>query len=155
MEGPLLSAAKAENLFAEAQVLAKIQAAMTIIKYSTLHYHETSKYGRKTGSIQATADGKPYAVGPFDKDICTAERLLDLIKNCLEKTAEHLVKIKKVDQLPKMLLNLKNIMTDRHSMNDCVDDLLEQWKTEIATVTVDGFNEMDENDQKYSHPLTD
>ena len=39
-------------------------------------------------------------------------------------------------------------MTDRHSVNDCVDDLLEQWKTEIGKVTIDGFNEMDENEQK-------
>ena len=33
-------------------------------------------------------------------------------------------------------------------MNDCVNDLLEQWKTETAKVTIDGFNEMDENEQK-------
>ena len=66
----------------------------------------------------------------------------------MEKTAEHFTKVKKTDQLPKMLLNLKNIMTDRHSINDCVDDLLEQWKTETAKVTIDGFNKMDENEQK-------
>ena len=63
----------------------------------------------------------------------------------MEKTAGYLTKVKKTDQLPKMLLNLKNTMTDRHSVNDCVDDLLEQWKTEV---TIDGFNEMDENEQK-------
>ena len=37
-------------------------------------------------------------------------------------------------------------MTDRHNVNDSVDDLLEQWKTEIAKITVDGFNELDENE---------
>ena len=78
----------------------------------------------------------------WDKDIDTAERLFDSIKNCFEKTAEHLTKVKKMDQHPKMLLNLKNTMTDRCSVDDCVDDLLEQWKTEIAKVTIDGFNEM-------------
>ena len=41
-----------------------------------------------------------------------------------------------------MLLNLKNTMTDRHSVNNCMDDLLEQWKMEIARVTIDGFNEI-------------
>ena len=89
-------------------------------------------------------------MGLFDKDIGTAERLLDSIKNCMENNAVHLTKVKKTDQLPKMLLNLKNTMTDRHSVNYCVDDLLEQWKTEIAKVTIDGFNQMDENEQKIS-----
>ena len=150
LEGPLPSAATTGNLFTEAQILAKIQAAMAVAENenSTLHYDETSKYGRKAGSIQVTAGGRSYAVGLFDEDIGTAERLFDSIKNCLEKTAVHLTKVKKTDQLPKMLLNLKNTMTDRHSVNDCVDDLLEQWKTEIAKVTIDGFNEIDENEQK-------
>ena len=74
-----------------------------------------------------TAGGKSYATGLFDEDIGTAER---------------------TDQLPKMLLNLKNNMTDRHSVNDYVDDLLEQWKIEIAKVTIDGFSEMNENEKK-------
>ena len=39
-------------------------------------------------------------------------------------------------------------MTDRPSVNDCVDDLLEQQKTEIAKIIIDGFNEIDENEQK-------
>ena len=81
-------------------------------KKSTLHYDETSKYGRKTGSIQVTSSEKSYAMRLFDEDIATGERLFDSIKNCLEKTAEHLTKVKKTDQLPKMLLNLKNNMTD-------------------------------------------
>ena len=42
-----------------------------------------------------TAGGKSYATGLFDEDICTAERLFDLIKNCFEKPAEHLTKAKK------------------------------------------------------------
>ena len=94
-----------------------------------------------------TAGGRSYVVELFDEDIGTAERLFDSIKNCLENTAVHLTKVKKMNQLPKMLLNLKNTMTDRHSVNDCVNDVLEQWKTEIAKVTIDGFNEMDENEQ--------
>ena len=69
-------------------------------------------------------------------------------KKILEKTTEHLTKVKKSEQLPRMLLNLINIMTDRHSVNDCVDELLEQWKIEIAKVTIDGFDEVDQNEQK-------
>ena len=95
-------------------------------KNSTLHYDETSKYERKTGSIQVTIGGKSLGVGLFDEDFGTAERLFDSIKNCLQKTAGHLTKVKKADQLPKMLLNLKNTMTARHSVNDSVADLLEQ-----------------------------
>ena len=83
--------------FAEAQILAKIQAAMAIQenKNTTLHSGEISKYGRKTGSIQVTAGGKSYAVRLFDEDVGTAERLVDSIKNSLEKTAEHRTKVKK------------------------------------------------------------
>ena len=65
LAGPLPSPATTGNLFAEAQILAKIQAAAAIVENenSTLHYDETSKYGRKTGSIQVTAGGRSYAVG--------------------------------------------------------------------------------------------
>ena len=54
-------------------------------KNSSLHYDETSKYGRKTGSIQVTAGGRSYAVGPFDEDICTAERQFDSEKKIVWK----------------------------------------------------------------------
>ena len=149
LEGLLPSAATTGNLFEEAQIVAKIQTAMAIAenKKSTLHYDETSKYGRKTGSIQVTRSEKSYAMGLFDEDIGTGERLFDSIKNCLEKTGENLTKVKKTDQLPKMLLNLKNNMTDWHSVNYCVDDLLEEWKIEIGKVTIDGFSEINENEQ--------
>ena len=39
-------------------------------------------------------------------------------------------------------------MTDRHSVNDCVDDMLEKWKTEVAKVSVSGFEEMNESAKK-------
>ena len=87
-------------------------------------------------------------MGLFDEDVGAAEGLFNSIKNCFEKTAEHLTKVKKTNQLPKMLLNLKNAMTDRHSVNSCVDNLLQQLETEIAKVINDGLNEMDESEQK-------
>ena len=47
-----------------------------------------------------TAGGKSYAVGLFDENVGTAaERLFhSKKKNCLEKTAEHFTKVKKMDQ---------------------------------------------------------
>ena len=87
-------------------------------------------------------------MGLFDEDIGAAKGLFHSIKKCLEKTAEDLAEVKKTEQLPKMLLNLRNTMTDRHSANNCVDDLSEQWKMKIAKVTIDGFNEKDQNQQK-------
>ena len=39
-------------------------------------------------------------------------------------------------------------MTDRHSVNDCVDDMLEKWETEVAKVSVSGFEEMNESAKK-------
>ena len=84
----------------------------------------------------------------FDEDTGTTKRLFDSKKKILEKTTEHLTKVKKSEQLPRMLLNLINIMTDRHSVNDCVDELVEQWKIEIAKGTIDGFDEVDQNEQK-------
>ena len=54
-------------------------------------------------------------MGLFDEDIGTAERLFDSIKNVWKKTAEYLAEVKKTGQLPTMLLNVKNAMTDRHN----------------------------------------
>ena len=87
-----------------------------LVKSNPVHYDETSKYGRKTGSVQVRAGGRPYTVGLSDKDIGTAERLFDSIK--IGKNCRYLTEIKKVDQLSKMLLNLKNTMIVRHSVND-------------------------------------
>ena len=86
--------------------------AITENKNSSLHYDETSKYGRKTGSIQVTAGGRSYAVGPFDEDICTAERQFDSEKKLFGKNYKA-SKVKKTDQLPKILLNLKNTMIEK------------------------------------------
>lgn len=83
LQGSLPSAATTGDLFAEAQTPEKIQAAMKISenKNSTLHYDDTSKYGKKTGSIQVRAGGRSYIVGLFDEVIRTAEILFDSIKN--------------------------------------------------------------------------
>ena len=73
LAGPLPSPATTGDLFAEVQILPKIQATAAIAenKNSTLYYDETSKYGRITGSIQVTAGGRSDAVGLFDEDIST------------------------------------------------------------------------------------
>ena len=152
LDGPLPSAATTSMLFIEAQTLANIQAGLALTKNinSTLHYDETSKYGRKKGSLQVTAGGRSYAVGLFDEDCGTAERLFHSMKECLENTAETLNKIKNSEsELSKMLMNIKNTMTDRHSVNNNVDDLLEEWKAEIAKISIEGFENMSENDKKY------
>ena len=91
-----------------------------------MHYDETSKLGKKAGSIQISAGNKTYAVGLFDEDTGSSERLFGSIKECLEKIADNLRQITKSDELPKLLLNIKNTMTDRHNVNDCVDDRLEK-----------------------------
>ena len=71
----------------------------------------------------------------------------------MQKTVAHLTAVKKTEQLPKMLRSLKNTITDRHSVNDCVDDLVEQWKMAIAKIAIDGFNEMDQSEQKIFTPI--
>ena len=43
-------------------------------------------------------------MGCLDEDIGTAEKLFDSIKRCLGKTAKYLTKVRKIEQLPKMLL---------------------------------------------------
>lgn len=68
------------------------------------------------------------------------------------KTAENLGQITTSDELPKLLLNI-NIVTDRLNANACVDDLSEKWKTEVAYMSVDGFNEINEAQRTFVHQL--
>ena len=126
IDGPLPSAALTSILFTEGQTLANLQVATELQnnENSTLHYDETSKFGKKADSILIL----------FDEDTGTSERLFDSIKECLEKTADNLGQITKSNELPKLLLNIKNTMTGRHSVNDRADDMLEKWKTEVAKV---------------------
>ena len=121
---------------------------------STLHYDETSIFGKKAGSIQITAGNKTYAVGLFDEDTGSSERLFDSFKECLEKTTGNLGQITKSDELPKLLLIIENTMADRHSVNDSVDDMFEKWKTEVAKVSVSAFEEMNKSAKKMYASIT-
>ena len=105
-------------------------------KNLALNYDETSKFGKKEGFIQITAENN--TVGLFNEDTGSSERMP-------EKPADNLGEITKSDELSKLLLNIKNAMTDRHSVNDCVDDMLEKWKTEVAKVSFSYFEEMSES----------
>ena len=70
-DGPRPSAALTAMLFTEVRTLANLQVATELHKNenATLHYDETSKFGKKAGSIQITAGNKTYALGLFDGDI--------------------------------------------------------------------------------------
>ena len=63
-------------------------------------------------------------MGVFDEDAGSSKRLFDYIKECLEKIADNLGQITKSDGLLKLLLNTKNTMMDRHSVNNCIDVML-------------------------------
>ena len=91
---------------------------------------------------------KIYAVGLFLENADPLEKLFDSIKEYLEKTAYNLGQITKSDELPKLLLNIKNTKMDRHSVNDCVDDMLEKQKTVVAKVALSGFEEMNDSAKK-------
>ena len=93
-------------MFTEGRTLTNLHVATELHnnENSTLHY-ETSKSNNKAGSIQITARNKTYAVGLFDEDAGSSERL-DSIKECLGKTADNLGQIAKFDELPKLLLNI-------------------------------------------------
>ena len=155
IDGTLPSAALTSMLFTEGQTLANLHVATELQnnENSTLHYYETSKFGTKAGSIQITAGNNTYAVCLFDEDTSSSERLFDSIKGCLEKNADNLGQITKSNELPKLLLNIKNTMTDRHSVNNCIDYMLEKWKTEVVKVSVSGFEEMNESAKKFIHQL--
>ncbi len=92
IDGPLPSAALTSVLSAEARTLANLQAAKALAENanSTMHYDETTKYGFKSGSVQVTVGDRYYAVGLFDQDMGTSERLFDSIKQCLKTTADNL-----------------------------------------------------------------
>ena len=161
IDEPLPSAALTSMLFTEGWTLANLHVATELQNNEnwTLHYDETSKFGKKAGSIQIAAQiaagNKPYAVGLFDKDAGSSERLFNSIKECLEKTTDNLPHITKSDELPKSLLNIKNTMRDRYSGNDCVDDMLEKWKTEVAMVSVSDFEKINESAKKIYTSITE
>ncbi len=79
VEGPFPSAALTSILSAEARTLSNLQAAKELAKnkFSTLHYDETSKFGNRSGSIQVSVGDRSYAIGLFDQDSGTSERLFD------------------------------------------------------------------------------
>lgn len=99
------SLATTGNLFvlAEAQLLAKIQAAAIVEnKSSILHYYETSKYRRKAISIQVTSGRRFYVVGLIDEGVQMKDSLIQWENG---KKLLKITDVKKMEQSTKMLLN--------------------------------------------------
>ena len=155
IDGPLPSAALTSVLSAEARTLANIQAAKALAENpnSTMHYDETTKYGFKSGSVQVTVGDRSYAVGLFDQDMGTSERLFDSIKQCLKETADNLERVTGNAELSNLVLNIKNTMTDRHSTNYCVDQLLETWRKELASKSIKDFSSLPADAQTQIYAL--
>ena len=133
-EMKLPSRALMSTLSVEAKCIANLQAAKAVADNvnSTIHYDETSKFGNKTLGIQVTIGGVQYALGLVDQSQGTAESLFNSIKTCINTSATNLEKISGNNSLVKLLFNIKNTMTDRHSVNFNVDGLLEDWRSQVA-----------------------
>ena len=148
IENRLPSPALTSTLFAEAKVIANIQAGHAVTKNcnSTLYYNETSKYGLKTESMHVSAGVKTYVVGLFDQDVGKSERFFDSIKDCLEKMAKSFSGVTHAQKLTNIILNIKSTMTDSHIVNDGVDSLFEKWRKDLATENI-GLIDLPEEDK--------
>ena len=144
----LPSEALTSRLFCEAKILADIQAANALLAdgpNNTIHYDETTKFGDRSGSVQATTSSGTYVLGLFEMECGESKHLFSQVKQTFIDLANTLTSAKTDSDpsvLNKLLFSFRNTMTDRHVTNSCVDKMLEEWRTELAPTLYDNFNSM-------------
>ncbi|CAC5426130.1 unnamed protein product [Mytilus coruscus] len=125
----------AEYMMVEAKALAQIQAAEAMLNsnFNTLHTDGTKRMGREFGGLQVGTDSGQLSLGISELVSGNTESFLKMIDQILSDMGSLLetdedIAVKKA----KLLLSVKNLMTDRHIVNTCLKNCLEKMRFECV-----------------------
>ncbi|VDI17302.1 Hypothetical predicted protein [Mytilus galloprovincialis] len=123
----------AEYMMVEAKALAQIQAAEAMLdsNFNTLHTDGTKRMGREFGGLQVGTNSGQLSLGISELVSGNTESFLKMIDQILSDMGSLLetdedIAVKKA----KLLLSVKNLMTDRHIVNTCLKNCLEKMRFE-------------------------
>ncbi|KAL5022364.1 hypothetical protein ScPMuIL_001519 [Solemya velum] len=120
----------ASLLSIEASILAQAQAASIMLdnQHNTLHLDGTKKHFTEYSGFQVSTNDGSYSLGLQEMATGSAEKYLASTQDTLHEMAEAFVGPRSEEQVEeteaKLLMSVKNIMTDRHVVNKSYKKLL-------------------------------
>ena len=144
----------------EQGLLAK-QAAFDSIRNSehvTLHLDGTTKKRKHFITYLSTTSSGTVAMGLDDIYSETAEELLQKTEECLEGLTQILpseLAPDKHEEILKMLMNVKNVMTDRAAVNKAFVKKFADWRAEVLPKLVPQWEELNEEIKEQLKEIND
>ena len=134
------------DMLAEMRGLACMQVAdeLATAKDITLHSDGTTKYGEHYGSFQISTGESSYSLGLLDMSAGTAQNTLDSLKVIFEDI--NLIAGK--GSAERILVAIKNTMSDRHIVQKKINELLEDYRKDILPQIVDDWSKLTSNEQE-------
>ncbi|CAC5361729.1 unnamed protein product [Mytilus coruscus] len=136
-----------EIMLVEAKALAQMQAAEAMLtsECNTLHTDGTKRGGHEFGGVQVGTSFGQFSLGINEMVRGDAESFQLLIDSVLTDMSKILVKNSDAnlckESRSKLILSIKNMMTDRHIVNQSLKSLLEKMK--IECLPTDDDTDMD------------
>ena len=134
----------AEMMLIEAKALAQIQSIESIVNSGntcTLHTDGTKRKGREYGGLQLGTSSGQFSHGIAEIVQGNADSFFEMIKDIFNQLGKLSDKENSTKKSAEIICNIKNMMTDRHVVNNSLKDKLEMWKSECFPLILDNFNE--------------
>ena len=118
----------------EAVLVSKLQLSeiLPLTEYNTLHTDGTSKYGEKYGAFEISTTERCYSLALCDMKSGSSIECLDTLNTIIEDI-DQLSEAAHASAGKKIIVTIKNTMSDRHSAEKKFNSLLEDYRTKILS----------------------
>ena len=131
-----------EIMLVEAKALAQMQCAEAIMQSDnvcTLHTDGTKRGGREFGGVQIGTESGQYSLGIMEILQGNTDSFFNMIKNMFHDVAVLADDSETEKNVSIIISKIKNMMTDRHVVNDSLKLLLEKWRNDCLPLIIDNF----------------
>ena len=152
-ESDLPSETFARSQYEEARLLAMAQLGTMLIKdfdksYRTLQTDGTSKFGKHYGTFDVSCkSGEKFVLGLRPIVCGNSETILSGLKEILQEI-ETVCGGTETSMSQKILVSIKNTMSDRHIVQKKFNLMLQEYRCEILPDVIEGWENLAEADQE-------
>ena len=141
----------AATMMVEAEAISKMQVreALLTSENNILHTDGTRYRFKEIGSYQVNTSSGAYTLGIEEMFSGEASSYVATFRELLHELSTFVVPEKEHDEdVARMLVNFKGLMTDRCAVNGCFFDEFKKWRTEIIPFVVKNYDSMPQNEKE-------
>ena len=141
--GRLPKRSDSELMLVEAKALAQIQSAEAILSSEncTLHTDGTKRGGKEFGGLQIGTEKGQFSLGLTEIARGDTNSFMKMLRDVFTDVSKLVDKENVDSKVAEIVSKIKNMMTDRHIVNDSIKNSLESWKNECLPLIIQNFNE--------------